>query len=61
MAKPALPAVVLDAKLTYVTTNTNETKTGPVVAWGRAETDPCERGTVGCCVAHDGDTPCETW
>jgi hypothetical protein len=29
----------------------------------RAETDPCERGTVGCCIAHksDGVEPCATW
>lgn len=31
------------------------------VAIGRDETDPCECGTVGCCVAHRADTPCETW
>jgi hypothetical protein len=30
-------------------------------AWGRAETDPCERGTVGCSVLHTDDTECETW
>ena len=28
----------------------------------RRETDPCERGTTGCCVRHDGpDGGCETW
>lgn len=33
-----------------------------VVAEGRAETDPCERGTVGCSVLHSAsDTDCETW
>jgi hypothetical protein len=35
-----------------------------VVAWEREETDPCERGTVGCSVAHDEcdqDEPCQTW
>jgi hypothetical protein len=31
------------------------------VAWGRAETDPCERGTVGCSVRHTRDSECETW
>jgi len=31
------------------------------VAWDRPETEPCERGTVGCSVHHEGDTPCETW
>jgi hypothetical protein len=32
-------------------------------AWGRAETDPCERGTVGCSVRHDAadDLDCEVW
>jgi hypothetical protein len=32
---------------------------------GRRETDPCERGTVGCCVRHQSfpvvDHCCETW
>lgn len=32
-----------------------------VYADDRAETDPCERGTVGCPVRHAGSTPCETW
>ena len=28
----------------------------------RAETDPCERGTVGCAVAHKtGDEPCQPY
>lgn len=34
------------------------------VAWERTETDPCERGTTGCCIAHDDSPPgteCETW
>jgi len=32
------------------------------VAWGRPETDPCERGTSGCSVLHgSADTPCEGW
>jgi hypothetical protein len=30
-------------------------------AWDRAETDACERGTVGCSVRHTGDSDCETW
>ena len=33
-------------------------------AWGRAETEPCERGTVGCSVRHDAaalDLDCEVW
>ena len=40
----------------------------PIVkhARGRDETEPCERGTVGCCVEHaaPGTPPpngCETW
>lgn len=36
----------------------------PEVAWDRAETDPCERGTVGCSVRHPQagpETSCETW
>lgn len=34
------------------------------VAWDRAETDPCERGTVGCSVLHDTAglaSCCESW
>ena len=32
------------------------------VAWGRKETDPCERGTDGCSIAHNvDDGSCETW
>lgn len=27
----------------------------------RQEHEPCQRGTVGCCVDHHGDEPCETW
>lgn len=33
-------------------------------AWDRAETEPCERGTVGCSVRHADagpDSDCETW
>ena len=30
-------------------------------AWGRAETDACERGTVGCSVLHTTDSECATW
>ena len=33
-------------------------------AWGRPETDPCERGTVGCSVRHPATGPeisCEVW
>jgi hypothetical protein len=36
----------------------------PTVAWDRAETDACERGTAGCCIRHAGpaaDADCETW
>ena len=31
------------------------------VAWDRAETDPCERGTVGCSRRHTDDSECATW
>lgn len=35
---------------------------GEDIAWDRAETDPCERGTVGCSVAHGSrDTNCLPW
>ena len=30
-------------------------------AWDRAETDACERGTVGCSVRHTTDSECATW
>ncbi len=31
------------------------------VAVGRPETDPCQRGTVGCSVDHIGNSECATW
>jgi len=31
------------------------------IAGDRAEDEPCERGTIGCCLHHNGDTPCEAW
>ena len=34
---------------------------GDETAWERPETDPCERGTVGCSVRHNSDSECETW
>lgn len=34
----------------------------PNIAHDRPETDPCERGTVGCSVRHgNADSPCEGW
>jgi hypothetical protein len=30
-------------------------------ARGRKETDPCEKGTVGCSVHHTTDSDCQTW
>ncbi len=36
----------------------------PSIAWDRSESDPCERGTEGCCVNHSSspdDQGCETW
>lgn len=34
-----------------------------IYATDRAETDPCQCGTPGCCVDHlpGTDTDCETW
>lgn len=41
-----------------------------VIAWDREETDPCEKGTVGCSVAHEEtrvknpalkESECQTW
>jgi hypothetical protein len=33
-----------------------------LIAWDREETEPCERGTVGCSVLHGNtDTECEGW
>lgn len=37
------------------------TALGSPVAEDRDEQDPCQRGTVGCCVDHTTDTDCETW
>jgi hypothetical protein len=34
---------------------------GELTAWDRAETDACERGTVGCSVKHTRDSECQTW
>lgn len=32
------------------------------VAEDRDESEPCQAGTVGCCINHDGyDGSCETW
>lgn len=34
------------------------------VAWDREETEPCEKGTVGCSVRHPAtgpETDCEGW
>lgn len=31
------------------------------VATDRAEDEPCQRLTPGCCVDHRGDERCETW
>jgi hypothetical protein len=32
------------------------------IAWDRRETDPCQAGTVGCCVNHRSiDDTCEAW
>lgn len=35
----------------------------PQLATGRAEHEPCQRGTVGCCIDHSGPGAfnCETW
>jgi hypothetical protein len=35
--------------------------TGELIAWDRAETDSCERGTPGCAIHHSGDSDCQTW
>jgi hypothetical protein len=34
---------------------------GEPIAWDRAETDSCEKGTPGCSVRHTRDSDCETW
>jgi hypothetical protein len=33
------------------------------IAWDRKESDPCQAGTTGCCIDHDGfrSAPCEAW
>jgi hypothetical protein len=31
------------------------------VAWDRAETDSCERGTPGCSIRHTRDSECQPW
>jgi hypothetical protein len=33
------------------------------IAYDRDESDPCQCGTIGCCIDHDGfrSAPCEAW
>jgi len=33
------------------------------IAFDRQEYEPCQAGTIGCCVDHDPhkDAPCEAW
>ena len=33
----------------------------PIVAVDRDPEDPCQAGTVGCCIDHRNDEGCETW
>lgn len=33
----------------------------PRVAWDRPETDPCQRGTVGCSTNHELAEECHPW
>jgi hypothetical protein len=42
---------------------THDQVTGEPIAWDRAETDHCERGTPGCSIHHTGriETDCQTW
>lgn len=42
---------------------THGPRLAPGVAYLREEDEPCQRGTVGCCVDHKGerDDTCETW
>ena len=42
-------------------TDTTPTQPAEEVAWDRAETDPCERGTDGCSVKHTRDSDCQPW
>jgi hypothetical protein len=37
------------------------TQTETKIAHDRDPEDPCQRGTEGCCIDHQGDEPCETW
>lgn len=36
---------------------------GHKIAWDRPESDPCERGTTGCCVDHTASrgVDCDCW
>lgn len=43
---------------------TDNFNSNAIVAWDRAETEPCERGTTGCSVVHSVAgmaSCCETW
>lgn len=55
---PTRPTADLAARLDALIT---EGQGREAVAWGRPETDPCERGTPGCSVRHTRDSKCETW
>lgn len=49
------------AKMDRALNGVEEADRNEHVAWDRAETDSCERGTPGCCIRHTTDTECETW
>lgn len=45
----------------YIRTHLGDPATRPAIAEDRDETDPCQRGTTGCCIDHRGNETCETW
>lgn len=47
------------ARLNTTTTTSNDART---IATDRAEDEPCQTGTPGCCIDHSADDgSCETW
>lgn len=46
-------------------TATKDPYSGRMIAEGRDEQDPCEKGTTGCCIVHSAESgeegTCETW
>lgn len=55
---------ITDGEIAAVVTAQTDTRNEAEIARHRAEDDPCQRGTIGCCIDHVGfdlGVRCETW